>query len=84
MKKRGYEDDDGRTVADMSDVSRQPLILPRLPKKQKPAENEPETELSENERRAYVRGAIGAGLAIGGVFVAAGAAVIALLLAVWK
>ncbi|MCR5781521.1 MAG: hypothetical protein K6G90_02170 [Clostridia bacterium] len=84
MKNRGYEDDDGRTIADMSDVSRQPLILPRLPKKQKPAENEPETDLSKNERRAYVRGALGAGLAIGGVFVAAGAAVIALLLAVWK
>ncbi len=84
MKNREYNDDDGRTVADMSDVTRQPLILPRLPKKQKPAENEPETELSKNERRAYVRGAIGAGLAIGGVFIAAGAAVIALLLAVWK
>ena len=84
MKRREYNDDDGRTIADMSDVSRQPLILPRFPKKQKPAENGPETEFSKSDRRAYVRGALGAGLAIGGVFVAAGAAVIALLLTVWK
>ncbi len=88
MKNRGYEDDDGRTIADMSEVTRQPLILPRLPKKQKPAGpeagDEPDAGISKSERRAYVRGALGAGLAIGGVFVAAGAAVIAFLLAVWK
>lgn len=88
MKNREYNDDDGRTVADMSDVTRQPLILPRLPKKKKTegseAQDAPEAEISKEERRAYVRGAIGAGLAIGGVFIAAGAAVIALLLAVWK
>lgn len=28
---RPFEQDDGRTIADMSGVSRQPLFLPRLP-----------------------------------------------------
>ncbi len=72
----------------MSGISRQPLILPRLPKKEKtdaPAPPDaPETEMSKSERGAYIRGALGAALAIGGVFIAAGAAVIALLLTIWR
>lgn len=30
-KNRIYKDDDGRTIADMSGIGRQPLFLPRLP-----------------------------------------------------
>ena len=88
MNYRDNTTDDNRTIADMSEISRQPLILPRLPKKQKQtdpaAREEPEAEISKEERGAYIRGALGAGLAIAGVFIAAGAAVIALMLTVWR
>ena len=32
-KKRFYEDDDGRTIADMSGIEPQPLLIPRIPKR---------------------------------------------------
>ena len=33
MKNRTYDDDDGRVIADMSDLRRQPMVLPRLSKR---------------------------------------------------
>ena len=90
MTKRTYDDDDGRVIADMSDLQRQPMVLPRLPKRKKDsgepdasAQPQPELELTNEERRTYVRGAIGATLLIAGVFVAAAAIVITLLLLLW-
>lgn len=31
-KKRTYEDDDGRTIADMSGLEPMPMLFPRIPK----------------------------------------------------
>ena len=35
MQQRNYDDDDGRVVADMSGLERQPMLLPRRPKRKK-------------------------------------------------
>ena len=90
MKNRTYDDDDGRVIADMSDLQRQPMLLPRLPKRKKESgepdaspQPQPELELTKEERRSYVRGAIGATLLIAGIFIAAAAIVITLLLLLW-
>ncbi|MBR5428973.1 MAG: hypothetical protein IK116_00430 [Firmicutes bacterium] len=77
MKKREYDDDDGRTVADMSGIERQPLLLPRFRRRR-------EKQLSSagwgrEERRAVLLGAMSASLAIALVFIAAGAVVIGIL-----
>ena len=93
MTKRSYDDDDGRVVADMSGLERQPMLLPRLPKRKKEnaattpedaGSQQPELQLSAEERRSYMAGAVGAGLLIAGIFIAAGAVAIALLLFFWR
>lgn len=75
-KKQVYEDDDGRTIADMSGVSRPNLLFPHLPPRESgpkvlpqpepPAEERPweEHEFTPEERRWYILGAIKAGLLI--------------------
>ena len=37
-KKRTYEDDDGRTIADMSGLEPMPMLFPRIPKAKKESE----------------------------------------------
>lgn len=89
MQQRNYDDDDGRTIADMSGLERQPILAPRLPKRKKEnAEQpeqakQPELQLSDEERRSYIGGALGAAALIGGIFIAAGAIVILLLTLLW-
>ena len=87
MKKntKKYEDDDGRTVADMSGVERQPLIVPRFPDKKK--DRTPEDDdgsglngFSKDEKRGIVLGAMSATALIALVFIAVGAIAIALIL----
>jgi len=83
--KKQYDDDDGRTVADMSDLSRQPLIMPRFNKSEEKEEEQSKTqnddnyEMSSSERRAFIGGALGATLAVGSVFAIVGAVVIFLI-----
>ncbi len=85
MSKKEKFEDDGRTVADMSGIERQPLILPRLPKKKNAQDqNENETPWEENgmnrgERRAFISGAMTAALLVGLVFAVAIGAVIFLI-----
>lgn len=81
-RKRSYEDDDGRTIADMSGVSRQPVFLPRLPGRPRAA-NAPappaargeqsrpweETGLSKKEQLWYMLGALKAALLIALAFI---------------
>ena len=74
----------------MSDLDRQPLLLHHLPKRKKentgpeqPDENQPELQLTKEERRAYLGGAISASMLLAGVFIAVGAIVIILLLLLW-
>ena len=89
MQQRNYDDDDGRTIADMSDVGQTPVLMPRLPKRKK--ENaggqeqapQPELQLTDEERRSYIGGALGAAMLIAGIFIAAGAVIILLLTLLW-
>ena len=94
---RIYEDDDGRTVADMSGIEPQPLLVPRIHKRRDRADfREPDApdandrpwdtsgELSREERNAAISGALKAGLLIGGVFLAAGALAILAMQALWS
>lgn len=74
------EDDDGRTVADMSDVSRpgfwgRPKAARPAPRQEGPdsAEEpwrEPEPIMTPEERRWYILGALKAALLIGMAFIA--------------
>ena len=86
MKKRVYDDDDGRTVADMSGIERPPLLLPRFRRKDKDEEEQTPDgpELSREDRRAVLAGSIGAVLVIALIFLAAAALVIGLMLTVWR
>lgn len=85
-KKKKYNDDDGRTIADMSGISKTPLIIPKPFDRHDDVEvNDAEREaqkpehqinLSKGERRSFIFGALSASLLIGLVFVLAFAAVI--------
>ena len=93
-KKKTYDDDDGRTIVDMSGVELTPMFVPRLPREskkpvQRPEEQPqkepaPEERLSKEEGRAYVFGALGAALLIGGIFVLAAFLFIVIFLAIYN
>jgi hypothetical protein len=89
MKKK-YDDDDGRTIVDMSGVENpHSLIMPRFPKKEKSnAENNENTsnerswenfEFSKDERRSFVLGAMSASALIALIFIAVFGIAIAIL-----
>ena len=95
--RRTYDDDDGRTIADMSGIESQPLLVPRIRKRTDRADfREPDApeandrpwdtsgELSREERNAAIGGALKAGLLIGGVFLIAGALAILAMQALWS
>ncbi len=68
-KPRKYEDDDGRTIADMSGVERPHLIMPRLPgedRAMRPEQKEMPTQpgFSKEEQRMAVLGALKAALLV--------------------
>ncbi|MBQ9228938.1 MAG: hypothetical protein IJ168_08935 [Eubacterium sp.] len=87
MAKHYYQEDDGRTVVDMSGVERTPLLIPRLRKNEKKAvisdpEEQPEEgedkpwlasegKLNKQERRWFINGALGATAAIAAVYLVA-------------
>ena len=83
MKKdRKFDDDDGRTIVDMSEVDPMPVLLPRFRRRKDEA---PSTQqMSKEDRRAVMLGAIGAVLLIGGIFIVAGAIVIFLMTKIWS
>lgn len=98
-QKNQYEEDDGRTVADMSDLQRstflggwRPIGGSAVPEKpERPDENQSskrrpweDDSLTKEERRMYVLGAMKATLLIGMVYVVGGGLLIALLLALWR
>ena len=77
-EKRIYDDDDGRTIADMSGVTRRNLLGIRLP--ESAAVEHPESakrsdrpwdtsgQLSRREKWSFIWGAVSAGLLIGAPF----------------
>lgn len=96
-KPKKYEDDDGRIIADMSEVSRPNLfhLGGPVPKTSQPIQSEPEpssgeerpwesSEMSREDRRAYIWAALKAGLLIGLVYLAGFGILTALLLWLWK
>lgn len=86
-QRKNYEDDDGRTIADMSGLTGNSLhwfgAIPRE-KKERPARPEQKGQLSRSERFYAVAGALRAGLLIALVYIAAFGAVIWLLLKLWN
>ena len=88
-----YEDDDGRTVADMSEVHRRNLFLPRgNPHQERPKRENENNESTSNqnpplnrkETRSFILGALSAGLLIALVFIVALGLAIALMLFFWS
>ena len=98
-RKRVYDDDDGRTIADMSGLERPRLIVPRhwdnvrRPAAAPPPEPVEETpsrpweqgqdELSAEDRRVYILAAVRAALLIGGVYILGAVLLILAMLALW-
>jgi hypothetical protein len=94
-EKKQFDDDDGRTIADMSDVSGGMFSGSWLPRKEaKPKRNrmpEPErkvrpwedTSLSGKERWMYALGALKAGLMIGLAYIIGLGLIIVLLVVLW-
>ena len=82
MKKNHDFEDDGRTVVDMSEVDPMPVLLPRF--RRRKDEPTSENQMSKEDRRAVMLGAIGAVLLIGGIFIVAGAIVIFLMTKIWS
>ena len=89
---RIYEDDDGRTIADMSGVGPSPMLFPRMPKKATPQEPSPaddrpwesQEQFTPEQRRAAMGGALKAAMLIAGVFIAAGAVAILVMQLIWN
>ena len=90
MARRTYEDDDGRTIADMSGLApRTPLGYrrPAAERKQDPASGEAPAErpweqsgMSREDRRHYIWGALSAALLIALAFIAGLGLAIALII----
>ena len=86
-KSRPEFEDDGRVIADMSDVGRPNLLIPRLPNKKPsgPEKTAPSGDaFSREERKAAATGALAAALLIALVFIAAGAILIFALQLGWN
>ena len=92
MAKRTYDDDDGRTIVDMSAVERPRMFgtmfrpLPSNEGKREPEAKKdvPESDITKKERRSYIFGALGAALMIGAVFAIVFAIAIIIMLTVWR
>ena len=89
-KKRTYDDDDGRTIVDMSGVER-PGMFGHLPSslkrnsaftapEEKPERPWEENSLSREERGAAVRGALSAALLIGLAYIVGIGLLVAILM----
>lgn len=80
------QEDDGRVVADMSDVERSPMMFPRFDRARRGRNRggagntgSAPIDLTPDERRYAARGVIAAWLLVGGVFALAFAAIILLI-----
>ena len=82
MSRKHDFEDDGRTVVDMSEVDPMPVLLPRFRRRKDAPPSE--QQMSKEDRRAVMLGAIGAVLLIGSVFIVAGAIVIFLMTKIWS
>ena len=98
-RKREWDDDDGRTIASMSDVGRQNLFIPRKPIRDERKQNVPESEFerskkdrpweqseqfTKQERRWYAFGALKAALLIAMAFIVGLGLAILLMILLWS
>ena len=94
-KNKNYDDDDGRTIADMSDIGGPSLFIPRRPDRRKengpekesgvsPAFGEAGQEMPRGERRMWIFAALKAGLLIALAYILGAAALIGFLLLIWQ
>ena len=85
MGKKIYDDDDGRTIADMSGLEGRSITSAFKETRRKKQEEKLNPEIREDKktRRAYTFGAVGAGLLIGGIYLIVFAIVIVFLLLIW-
>ena len=91
-KTREFEDD-GRTIADMSGIERQPMIIPKFShlKKNKnseaqEADDKPweDNSFNKKERKSFIFGALGATVLVSAIFALAFALVILLFMFIGK
>lgn len=99
MKDNKEFEDDGRVVADMSDIELTPVLLPKLERLSRSSRrdigrNAEEGQSSQSkysqpvyvdkdERRALIGGALSAALLVGGVLAVAFGALIFIMLHIW-
>lgn len=98
-RKKEWDDDDGRTIASMSEVGRQNLFIPRKPIREERRQNVPETEyeqskkdrpweqseqFSKQERRWYAFGALKAALLIAMAFIVGLGLAILIMILLWS
>ena len=88
-RKRVYEDDDGRTIADMSGVSGPSMFLPKtkrqeLEQVERSRKIRPEDQMNRQERRMYILGALKATLMIGAVYLVGFGLIVGLLVLIWN
>lgn len=84
-----YDDDDGRTIADMSEVTGPSMFLPRRSgRRQAPEAQDPSGSAQQDwdpkDRRLYIFGALRAALLIALVYAVGFGLIIGLLLLIWK
>ena len=82
---RVYDDDDGRTIADMSDVYSAPVLIPRR-KRNRHTEppKPPEEDWNPQDRKVYIFAALRAALMIALVYAVGLGLLIGLLLLIWR
>lgn len=95
-KRKVYDDDDGRTIADMSGISRPSVFVPRREKAPRQENREPgeqgsflfeknaQEPFTREERRMYVLAALRASLLIAGAFIAGLGLVILIMVLAWS
>ena len=98
-RKKEWDDDDGRTIASMSEVGRPNLFIPRKPIREERRQNVPETEyeqskkdrpweqseqFSKQERRWYAFGALKAALLIAMAFIVGLGLAILIMILLWS
>lgn len=92
MGKQQYEEDDGRTVADMSVLEKRSILTDwigvrgagSIAKRRSDVPCSANVgEIDHSERRAAIRGALGASLLIGCIYLAVFAVIILVLLFLW-
>ena len=82
---RVYDDDDGRTIADMSDVYSSPVLIPRRKRNRHTEPPKPsEGDWDPQDRKVYIFGALGAALMIALVYAVGFGLLIGLLLLIWR